>query len=125
LDASTGAVLHSVSVGGRPYQAAYDGLDHRVYVTINETNDLAALNVTSGHIVKRITVGSAPNCPRFDLKDGTIYVSTTGKVVLVKYLRVVGDVVISAKLSGIAYDSSSSDIYVETWMTGMVYAISA
>lgn len=79
LDARTGALLHSVSVGILPLAAAVDERQGRVFVANSGSNTVSMLDARTGKVVRTVRVGRNPAAIAVDSQAGRVVVVNSAR----------------------------------------------
>lgn len=74
LDAQTGTVLHTVSVGILPIAVAVDERRGRVFVANNGSNSVSVLDAYTGRVLRTVGVGRNPGAIAVDTHTGRVFV---------------------------------------------------
>jgi phosphatidylinositol-3-phosphatase len=78
LNATTGAVLHSVAVGKSPTTVAVDVTYGHVFVTNTGSGTISVLNAKTGTVLRTIAVGRTPSAVEVDPTRHRVFVANRG-----------------------------------------------
>jgi YVTN family beta-propeller protein len=119
----------NISVGSFPWQATYDDLNNRIYVSNFNSQNLSIINASSNTIVGNVTLTANPFEFAVDRSNGFLYVIDEGlmssevHVINTTTNTVASSIAISARPERIAYDGANGHLYVGTSQSNNITVI--
>ena len=122
MNATTGRVITTLSIGGVPHDIIFDAHNGFVYAT--NFYNVTVINTTTNSIQARIVVGSGPFGIALDPSNGYVYVANfySNNVSVISGLNVIGSISTGTGSDplNLAYDSGNGNMYVMD--NGIVYS---
>ncbi|HZY92281.1 MAG TPA: YncE family protein [Thermoplasmata archaeon] len=116
VNASTGASVATVSVGGTPYRGVYDGLRHEIEFTNTGRNTLDVVNDGSNALVHSNVLGAAPMASFYDATTQLVYVADASvsslKELDARTNALVGSIPLPAPGVDLAFSPSANELAV-------------
>ena len=111
-------ILHNVVVGARPRSAAFSSDSETVYVTSEISGEIIKINVSSGEIQQKVSLGDARAKPKDVLvsKDGQkLYVAggRSNKIFVLdeKELKILNSIPVGKRVWGLALSKDGATLY--------------
>jgi YVTN family beta-propeller protein len=116
LDAATGRITATVTVGAKPWHIAVTPNGKLAYVTESGSNTVALLDLAKKRVTRRIVVGQTPTYVLLDSSGRTAYVANAGSdtvsVVKTAIQRVVRTVKTDVEPYALALSPNGKSLYV-------------
>src|SRR5207248_11777698 len=116
LDAGTGTVLRTITVGYRARALAIDERQGHVFVANSGTDTVSMLDARSGSILRTTTVGTAPLALAVNERTGRLFIANNGdnsvSVLDTTTGRVERTVSVGAGPGAVAVDEGANDVVV-------------
>ncbi|VVC06248.1 Virginiamycin B lyase [uncultured archaeon] len=116
INATTGNVVTTITVGIEPYGIVYDNDNGKIYVANFGSDNISVIDPSSNTVIQTISGVSNPSELMYDSTNQDLYVTsmTSNKVFVIDSLsnNVITTIVVGTQPDGIVYDNDNGKIYV-------------